>query len=244
MAIRNYEVKPLFAVPYLRADISHAISDKQIEYIKNLKMVQNPSNLISENLYIFEESELKSIKDAVQEALDIYAAEVMGIEHKLYVTQSWSLINLPKFGMHGHNHPNSLVSGSFYYCDLPTPAASMIFHRHNSYQQLELDPPWRKGPDAREIRQRLVSQMINEAARALGDGIVGRAGYVDLAMVMGTGFPPFRGGLLRFADTMHTKGVLDIIQGLAERHGDRFTPAPLLKELAGRDRRFYDAFGG
>jgi len=112
------------------------------------------------------------------------------------------------------------------------------------YRQLDLDPPWRKVPDAREIRQRLVSQMINEAARALGDGIVGRAGQVDLAMVMGTGFPPFRGGLLRFADTMHTKGVLDIIQGLAERHGDRFAPAPLLKELAGRDRRFYDAFGG
>ncbi len=113
------------------------------------------------------------------------------------------------------------------------------------YGHLGLEPAGRRGgPDARDIRRRLVSQMVNEAARALGDGIVSRAGAVDLAMVMGTGFPPFRGGLLRFADTMHTKGMLDTMQELADRHGDRFAPAPLLKELADRDRRFYDAFGG
>lgn len=140
MAIESYEVKPLFAEPFFRADIGHAISSEQVEYLKNLKMVQNQVNLISENLYIFEEPELKSIKDAVQEALDLYASKVMGISQRLYVTQSWSLVNQPGIGMHGHSHSNSVVSGSLYFCDLPTPVASMMFDRHRTYQQLELGP--------------------------------------------------------------------------------------------------------
>ena len=56
-------------------------------FIKNLKMVHNPENLISENLYIFEEPELKSIKDAVQEVLDIYARDVLCIRQRIYVTE-------------------------------------------------------------------------------------------------------------------------------------------------------------
>ena len=140
MAIDNYEVEPLFAEPYFRADIGHAIDDEQIAFIKNLKMVINRTNLISENLYIFEEPELQSIKSAVQETLDIYAREVMGVTQELFVTQSWSLINHPNVGMHGHSHSNSVVSGSLYFCDLPSPGASMVFDKHKAYQQLELNP--------------------------------------------------------------------------------------------------------
>ena len=140
MAINNYEVEPLFAEPYFRADIGHAISEEQIEFIKNLKMVVNRTNLISENLYIFEEPELESIKSAVQDALDIYATEVMGVTQKLFVTQSWSLINHPNVGMHGHSHSNSVVSGSVYFCDMPTPPSNMVFDKHKAYQQLELNP--------------------------------------------------------------------------------------------------------
>lgn len=140
MAITDYEVAPLFAEPFFRTDLSFAISDEHIDFIKNLKMVDNQQNLISENLYIFEEPELQSIKDAVQEALNLYSTEVMGITQSLYVTQSWSLVNHADVGMHGHSHSNSLISGSLYFCELPTPVASMIFDRHRSYQQLELSP--------------------------------------------------------------------------------------------------------
>ena len=136
----DYEVQPLFAEPFLRADIGNAITNEQVEFIKNLKMVHNQQNLISENLYIFEEPELASIKEAVQEVLDIFAKEVMGIPQKLYVTQSWSLVNHPNVGMHGHSHSNSLISGSLYYTDLPAPVSNMIFDRHRTYQQLELTP--------------------------------------------------------------------------------------------------------
>jgi len=140
MAIEKYDIQPLFAEPYMRANIGHAISEEQIAYIQNLKMVRNQNNLISENLYIFNEPELASIADAVQEALDIFADEVMGITQKLFVTQSWSLINSPNVGMHGHSHSNSLISGSLYYSELPNPVARMVFEKHRSYQQLELNP--------------------------------------------------------------------------------------------------------
>jgi 3-hydroxyacyl-CoA dehydrogenase len=96
----------------------------------------------------------------------------------------------------------------------------------------------------RTIRRRLVLAMINEAARVLDDGIVTAARDVDLAMIMGTGFPPFRGGLLRFADTLHSRGVLDRMRELRDDCGDRFEPAPLLVRLASEDRTFYDAFPG
>lgn len=140
MPVENVDINPLFAEPLFRASIASAISDEQVSYIQNLKMVKNQANLISENLYIFEEPELASIKGAVQEALDIYARDVMGISQQLYVTQSWSLINNPTVGMHGHSHSNSVISGSLYYCDMPQPLAGMVFDRHRGYQQLELTP--------------------------------------------------------------------------------------------------------
>ncbi|HKJ03283.1 MAG TPA: 3-hydroxyacyl-CoA dehydrogenase NAD-binding domain-containing protein [Longimicrobiales bacterium] len=104
-------------------------------------------------------------------------------------------------------------------------------------------PAERGGSVAPEvIRRRLVIQMINEAARVLADGIVASAEELDLAMIMGTGFPPFRGGLLRFADTLHARGVLDRLRTLHGIHGERFAPARLLEELASSDRTFYAAF--
>ena len=144
MSQPNFAIEPLFAEPYLRANIGHAISDEQRRYIMDLKMVRNQTNLISENLYIFEEPELASIKEAVHEVLGIYARDVLGITQTIYVTQSWSLINEPNVGMHGHSHSNSFVSGSLYYTRLPDPPSNMIFDRHRSYQQLELTPDFDK----------------------------------------------------------------------------------------------------
>jgi len=140
MAIDDYDIQPLFAIPHFKAAIGYAISSEQIEYIQNLKMVKNRDNFISEDLYIFEDPKLESIKIAVQEALDIYSTEVMGIAQKLYVTQSWSLRNEPGVGMHTHSHSNSIISGSLYYCDLPSPVARMVFDKRITYQQLELNP--------------------------------------------------------------------------------------------------------
>ncbi len=105
-------------------------------------------------------------------------------------------------------------------------------------------PDVRATLEEREIRGRLVLAMVNEAARVLDEGIVPRASDVDLAMIMGTGFPPFRGGLLRFADTIHTRTILSRLEELEERHGARFAPAELIQRLARENRGFYESFPG
>ena len=78
--------------------------------------------------------------------------------------------------------------------------------------------------------QRMVFAMINEAARTLDDRVVVGPEDVDLAMIMGTGFPPFRGGLLRYADSLGLEGITFSLRQLAEEHGPRFDPAPGLLE--------------
>ena len=103
-------------------------------------------------------------------------------------------------------------------------------------------PAQRVKMEDQDIRMRLILQMINEASRTLEEGIVRSAQEVDLAMIMGTGFPPFRGGLLRFADTVHPRGVLDRLKRFENECGDRFTPSPILERLAAEDRSFYRAF--
>src|SRR5262249_30868147 len=52
----------------------------------------------------------------------------------------------------------------------------------------------------REARERMVLLMVNEAALALGEGLAANAGVIDLALVLGTGWAPHRGGPLRYAD--------------------------------------------
>ena len=78
--------------------------------------------------------------------------------------------------------------------------------------------------------------MINEAARALDEGIVAEAADVDLAMVFGTGFAPFRGGPLRYADSIGSGKVVDELKGFKE---PRLAPCELLEKLALEGGGFY-----
>lgn len=85
---------------------------------------------------------------------------------------------------------------------------------------------------ASRIRERCLWPMVNEAARALEEGIVASADLLDLAMIMGTGFPPFRGGPLRWADDEGLARIHEGLNGLADELGERFRPAPLLARVA------------
>ena len=94
----------------------------------------------------------------------------------------------------------------------------------------------RKRIPAAEIQERVVLQMVNEAVRCLGEGILRSARDGDVGAVFGLGFPPFRGGPFRWADTVGTRALLGKLERLRERHGERFAPAPLLAERGGADR--------
>jgi 3-hydroxyacyl-CoA dehydrogenase/enoyl-CoA hydratase/3-hydroxybutyryl-CoA epimerase len=108
-------------------------------------------------------------------------------------------------------------------------------------EAVKLRPPSQAGlPDREEVRKRLVLLMVNEAARCLEEGIVGSAGDVDLAMVLGTGFAPFRGGPLRYADTTSVSKVVDDLSRLAASAGPHYEPCSLLRDMAKSGRRFYE----
>ena len=90
-----------------------------------------------------------------------------------------------------------------------------------------------------EITDTLLALGINEAALMIEEGICDRPQDMDLAMIYGTGFPPYRGGILRFADKWGLKNVYDTLVGLEKQYGARFKPAELIKEMAEKDQKFY-----
>ena len=101
-----------------------------------------------------------------------------------------------------------------------------------------------KLPDAK-IVDRCVLALLNESARALEEKVVSDAGVLDLAVVFGTGFAPFRGGVLAYADA---RGLPEIVERLTQLREElasegqrlaRFEPAPLLVELAKKGGRFH-----
>lgn len=91
----------------------------------------------------------------------------------------------------------------------------------------------------KEIIDRMMARAINEAAYMIQEGICDRPQDMDLAMVYGTGFPPYRGGILRYADGWGIRNVYEHLLKLEKDYGVRFKPAPLLKEMAESGRTFY-----
>jgi len=81
-----------------------------------------------------------------------------------------------------------------------------------------------------DIINRPILAMLNEAARCLEEGIVADASTLDMAMIMGTGFPPFRGGLLRHADALGIEFVYDSLTRYEKELSNRFKVAPMLEQ--------------
>ncbi len=89
------------------------------------------------------------------------------------------------------------------------------------------------------LAQRMVFPMINEAAVVLEEKIVASAEKIDLGMIFGIGFPPFKGGLCRYADSIGLEKITRELERLAASHGPRFKPTDALKRLSANGGRFY-----
>jgi 3-hydroxyacyl-CoA dehydrogenase/enoyl-CoA hydratase/3-hydroxybutyryl-CoA epimerase len=92
---------------------------------------------------------------------------------------------------------------------------------------------------AGDITRRLVYSILNEAARALDEEVVGSARDGDLGAIYGIGFPPFTGGPLRHMDQVGVGCVLDVLEDLKAAYGERFAPAQSICQLAERGETFY-----
>ncbi len=98
----------------------------------------------------------------------------------------------------------------------------------------------RRSVGKQEAVERCVYPMVAEAARCLDEKVVRSPGDLDLAMVMGTGFPPFRGGLLRYADAEGLSTIVDGLRKWQDKLGDRFEPPPALIDRSSSGRGFYN----
>ena len=87
----------------------------------------------------------------------------------------------------------------------------------NIYDILGIKPEANK-VTAQEIVDRCVLCMVNEAARCLEEKVVEGPADVDLGMIMGTGFPPFRGGLLRYADARGLQNIVQTLEALKDKY--------------------------
>jgi 3-hydroxyacyl-CoA dehydrogenase/enoyl-CoA hydratase/3-hydroxybutyryl-CoA epimerase len=85
-----------------------------------------------------------------------------------------------------------------------------------------------------ELQRRMSLLMVAEATRCLEEKVAESAADIDFAMVMGTGYAPFRGGPLRFADAV---GLKTIVEDLRR---DEIAPCALLEQMAADGRRFHE----
>ena len=109
------------------------------------------------------------------------------------------------------------------------------------YSELGLSTPTNPLTD-QECIERGIFAMINEASLALdSDKIVDTPNEVDLAMIMGTGFPPFRGGLLKYADSVGADYIKTQLEKYSrERKANRLKPSARLIERAQNKVKFYN----
>ncbi|MGB5813011.1 MAG: 3-hydroxyacyl-CoA dehydrogenase NAD-binding domain-containing protein, partial [Polyangiales bacterium] len=106
------------------------------------------------------------------------------------------------------------------------------------YQVLGVTPD-NKSVSEEDIAWRCALQFVNEACRCFGEGILRSARDGDIGAVFGLGFPPFRGGPFRFVDQVGAKEVLGRLRELEKQLGPRFSPAPVLEEIARSGQTFH-----
>lgn len=109
------------------------------------------------------------------------------------------------------------------------PAATKLFAGKKTNVQLS---------DA-DLSDRIFLMMINEASRCIEEGIVANPSYLDLALIMGIGFPPFRGGILAYADTLGIPYVVDRLRAFDQKYGPRFAPSDNLVSMQKAGKTFY-----
>ena len=138
---------------------------------------------------------------------------------------------------YGERMPMSHLLDQLYDLKLLGKKSTEGFYTYKS-KEIKVNP---KIKDLQNIDRRLISEkeiinrcmfiMINEASRILEEKIVSDAYIIDFAMATGTGFPPYKGGILTYANEVGLEFVLSKLEDYEREFGCRFTPSNLLKQL-------------
>jgi 3-hydroxyacyl-CoA dehydrogenase/enoyl-CoA hydratase/3-hydroxybutyryl-CoA epimerase len=116
------------------------------------------------------------------------------------------------------------------------------FYRYKDGDKEEPNPDYNPGsptadPDDHEIIRRHVDLIVAESVRCLEDDIVDTANQLDIAMILGTGFAPFRGGPLKHADDYGLDRIVSELERYREEYGDQFQVPDLLRQKAANGER-------
>jgi 3-hydroxyacyl-CoA dehydrogenase/enoyl-CoA hydratase/3-hydroxybutyryl-CoA epimerase len=106
-------------------------------------------------------------------------------------------------------------------------------------QHVKLDPDT---IDVQELKDRLLGIQALETARCFEENVLTDVREADVGSILGFGFAPFTGGTLSYIDMMGTKRFVAMCEKLAAKYGPRFTPSPLLVDIAARGESFYGRF--
>ncbi|MFI5011964.1 MAG: 3-hydroxyacyl-CoA dehydrogenase NAD-binding domain-containing protein [Hyphomicrobiales bacterium] len=97
--------------------------------------------------------------------------------------------------------------------------------------------------DVGELKNRLLVAQALEAARTVEEGVITDPREADVGSIIGFGFAPFTGGTLSYIDFMGVKRFVELAEDLARKHGPRFAPPALLRDMANKGETFYGRFG-
>ena len=130
-------INPVFPTPVGIEKFESGLSNKEIDFIKNLEKRPNMGNLTSVDTYLLSLKPMARLKKFFTEAVNSYFQEVYQpkFDVELRITQTWA--NYSERGMfhHYHAHPNSFVSGVFY---VQTNESDKIFFNKNIYENIQI----------------------------------------------------------------------------------------------------------
>ena len=110
------ELLQIFPTPVLITKYEQSI-EEEFEFIKNLRYIEQKANgnFKSDDTYLLKHKELSKIKDFILQSLNKYTQNILQTKQRLVVTQAWTNRNPPHSKHHDHVHPNSIISGVFYF---------------------------------------------------------------------------------------------------------------------------------
>ncbi len=103
-------------------------------------------------------------------------------------------------------------------------------------------PPKKEQPDPEAVRERLLVIQTLEAVKALEEKVITDIRDADVGAIFGWGYPAYTGGPLMYIDDVTAKSFFKTCETLTKRHGDRFKPSKLLRELGATGERIYNRF--
>ena len=123
--------------------------------------------------------------------------------------------------------------------DYPQSGPKRLWPGLADLQATRLDPD---AIDVEELKQRFLVIQALETARCVEEGVITDVREADVGSILGFGFAPFSGGTLSYIDMMGSKKFFELCRRLAKKHGARFKPSKLIKEMALKNETFYGRF--